>query len=262
MKEKLYKFRLLFIIAAVAVIFVVAAVIIRLVSDPSAGETESYFSQSQYPASCEERKDGSVYVTVDGSATPDLSWIVTNETEDLCDVATVRGEKDNVLTVSVSPKEAGYASVLFSREMEVYGQTRQAVVIHFEGVVEEDDDGNMWMRVSDIYQDAASFGAADTDTPYIIEGSQVLLPGGGDWELSEIKDDAEGQDEGLFTMMNGTNDDHVWYLAAYPSEGVDEDALSDVRFELKSEKLGITQRLKYRINEIGDGELMPVDEES
>ena len=122
------------------------------------------------------------------------------------------------------------------------------------GVVSENDDGSLYMTLSEIYQDTSGFGAADPDTPYIIEGCRIRLPQGGDWILSE-----EGGT--LFDIYSGTDEEGVTYIDAYPLEGAPEDQILEETLILKSEALGMTQRLKYRTNEIGEGELLPEDVE-
>ena len=92
-KEQLYRFRLPLIAAAVILLFVVAALLIRLAGGAAGGETEDYFEGSLYPATCEEREDGTLLVTVDGSATPELNWQVENESTDLCEVSIKKKEK-------------------------------------------------------------------------------------------------------------------------------------------------------------------------
>ena len=274
MKEQLYRFRLPLIAAAVILLFVVAALLFRLAGGAAGGETEDYFEGSLYPATCEEREDGTLLVTVDGSATPELNWQVENESTDLCEVSIKKKEKNGVLTVQLTPKATGYPSVYFTRVKEISGEEHAVAGIHVEGVIDSDETGKLSVKVLEIYQDAAAFGAADTETPYIIEGCQVLLPNGGDWELYEVmpedaseetSEDASSEtsgdteNDGLFICYTGRNDDGVDYVAAYPKEEADQEALFAATLELHSETLQITQPLSYRINAIGDGELVPAE---
>ena len=365
MKEILYRYRLPIIIVAVMLVLVIAGLVIRMLGGGDGGEGYSeFFTESMYPASCEEQKDGSIRITVDGSATKELSWKVKNETKSLWKMDTKKKEKKGVLTVTFIPKDTGYASVRFTRKKKISGIKVTVASIHVECVISMSDEGTLITSVSDIYQDAASYGASDSDTPYIIDGQRIRLPGGGDWVLTEVtagsydmtvadtaeeaetsedsgdiilpealKEEmaaakAEGETEtvrkemdeipvmegskvipeeevkeenakaakqktksgktakqekedgkavkqktkagkaatsrtedtaadAIFDIYTGTDDEGVAYIDSFPRYDVDEAVLTQVRFELKSDSLGVTQTLKYRVDENGEGRLEP-----
>ncbi len=288
MKEKLIKFRLPIIILAVIILFVIVAVILRSCSGSSGkGEVSDYFSQSRYPVTADVKENGTVLIKLDGSATPDLSWTVINESEDLCEVKPGSSENKGVLTVNVKPLGAGYASIYFSRECEISGAPYVVAKVHAEILIYEDDKGALKSQVSDIYLDSANAGALDTDTPFVIENSRIKLPKGGDWEVVETTVDG-GESAGVFDIYPGRDSEGVDFIDIFPtveealfefamsddikhSDDMEDDeddgeeisvmAVRDARLLLRSESLGLSFVYTYRVNEAGYGELKPLDEE-
>ena len=283
MKEKLIRFRLPIIILAVIILFVIVAVILRSCSGSSGkGEVSDYFSQSRYPVTAEVKENGTVLIKLDGSVTPDLSWTIENENEDLCEIKTMSAEKKGVLTVTVKPTGAGYSSIYFTRECEIAGGSYIVARVHAKILAYEDDNGSLKSQVSDIYLDSANAGALDTDTPFVIENSRVILPKGGDWEVIETTTEG-GKSAGAFGIYPGRDSEGVDYIDIFPTFDeslyelvLDEEANAHIaesdtdnpiasvvnaRLILRSESLGLSFVYTYRVNEAGYGELKPSDEE-
>ncbi|MCR5451849.1 MAG: hypothetical protein K6F00_04375 [Lachnospiraceae bacterium] len=283
MKDKLIRFRLPIIVLAVILVFVIAAVILRSCSGSSGkGEVSEYFSGSRYPVTAEVKENGTVLIMLDGSVTPDLSWTILNENEDMCEVKAKSAENNGVLTVSAKPLGEGYSSIYFSRECEISGETYVVAKVHAEILSYEDDNGDLKSQVSDIYLDSANAGALDTDTPFMIENTRIILPKGGDWEVIETTADG-GKSAGVFGIYPGKDSKGIDFIDIFPTveEAIFEFAMSDdvkspdtedeeespaisvrnARLMLRSESLGLSFIYTYMVNENGYGELKPSDEE-
>ncbi len=275
MKETLYRFRLPLIIAAVILLFIIIAVVLRTGKNTSSKGTTDYFSQSQYPVTCKENKDGSLLITLDGSATPELSWSVENESEDLCELTEKSGGKSDVITLHAKPLATGYADFVVKREKEMGEKIYDVAVIRGELIISENADGTFKAHMSEIYQDATTTGGADSEDPYIIEGNRILLPTGGDWTAVETTADG-GEAAGIFDIETGRNDDGIDYIDVYPTvdrvvmilgqadvKGENDEqvtAYKNARLIIKSDSQGVSTVYKYRLNDIGDGEFYPSGE--
>jgi hypothetical protein len=228
LKEKLYRFRLPIIIVAVTAVFVTVAVIIQLAKGPKVIHEKEYFATSQYPVRCKAKSDGTLFLQLDGSATANLQWKVENHNEDLCSIEETAKEEKGILSVSVNPRVEGDATLLFTRKTKVKGQEYTVAAIHMKVENRAGKDGQLMADVSDAYQEVTSVGAVDSDTPYIIKGSRILLPGGGDWEIKESTSDGK-EAANLFTLQWGTDDTGISYLEAYPA--VDDTVFAEGFFD-------------------------------
>ena len=283
MKEKLYRFRLPIIIIAVVIVMVVVSICLRTFSGGGGGkgETSEYFEGSQYPVTAEVNENGDVLISLDGSATPDLSWAAVNETMDLCEVKAKSKEKNGIISVLIKPLAPGYASVVFSRERTIDDESYVVARIHVEVIIVKEDDGTLKSEISDIYLDSSSAGAVETANPFVIEGTRVIMPKGGDWEVIETTAEG-GASAGVYGIYHGRDDDGKDFIDVFPAvnDRVFELALSEdfssletpedadnpignvrkARLMIKSESLGLSYIYTYRVNENGYGELKPTGE--
>lgn len=245
MKEILIKYRLPIIVLSVLVIFVIVAAVMGLSKKGSSETKNEYFTQSIYPVSTTSQKDGKLLVTIDGSVTANLDWTIENSAEDKVKIKK-RDEKDGVLSVEVSPVASGYATVTFLRKGKIKDTDYTAAKVTAELLTEESDQEVLSVVMSDIYQSNAYVGAADTKTPFLIQGSRILLPSGGDWEVLDNKN---------YEIYPGVSDDKVAYIDVFSASSIDKDNDDSMQLTLQSKELELTFDLSYRVNEIGEGEL-------
>lgn len=295
MKEFLEKHTLEVKIGAAVLGVIILGIIIFAVSRGNGGTKEDYFSKSNYPVTVSEKlKDGSLILKVDGSITSDLKWKYKVSDKSKVKVKKQK-EKKGVLTAKVTPRESGYTTVTFSMNGKIKGLKYKAVELDVHLTVNDSGDGAMSVNVGEIYQTQVSAGALDTDNPFLLDGNYVLLPGGGDWKLDELRsedvmseeDKKEYDDQkaeikkeaekdarlavlieyselaatlGKFDISNTVNDDGIECISVYPFDSNMTETDENARFVLYSKKLKIKQMIKYRINESGNIELMITDE--
>ena len=130
------------------------------------------------------------------------------------------------------------------------------------------------VSLSSMWQNTASAGALDTDTPFLLRGNRVYLPMGGDWVLTEQpQEGAPGEQYEIYTNMD---ENERVYLTAEPkptvsssdtaessageteaadaeTEGADDIEQSEnarwiSTFLLRSESLGREYHLEFRID--------------
>ena len=177
---------------------------------------QGYFEDTDYPVYVTERK-GIVLFELDGSKTPDLTWQTAFTDEAVASASGNVKERSGKLKAELLPVQTGYTVVSFTRTGQIGGISFDAAVIRAELYVTSDADGAMTLRCANVYQELASAGAADTDTPYILEGNRVLLPNGGDWTLTYRRPDGIAQDE--YYIEEGQNADGVQMFTVYPRQG-------------------------------------------
>ena len=183
MKEFLKKFRLPIIIALVIIIFIIAAAIIGLVRNQEKQIKSKYFDDSYYPVDAKENVDGSLDITLDGSRTPELKWSYEITSPELIEVTKKVKEQDGILTIRIAPLSIGYPEIVFLREGDINGYPYTAGEIITQLLVSEKETGKLSVGMSDIYQHQSYVGAADSETPFLVQGDRILLLNGGDWDI-------------------------------------------------------------------------------
>lgn len=274
MKDFLKKHRLLIIIPGVVVAFIAAAVIWALTGGRETGEDagqtpaekelleKDYFTDQNYPVNVKEEPDGSLTVTADGSLTPELSWDYEVKDKEIIQAETI-SDQDGVISIRVSPLAAGYATVTLLREGKESGISYTAAKVDVNMLVTLYDDGTMSVSMSDIYQTSSYSGAGDSDAPFLIEGSNIILPSGGDWEVSETTASG-GEAYGLFDIVPGMDDAGRYYIGVYTDvepylfslAGVLEDLESGTAADEERPDSSLTDEEKETVGQIRDARLL------
>lgn len=217
---------------------------------------EKYFEQSDYPVRITTSSKGDMRIELDGTRSPDSSWsVVCDDTEgSVLTYDTDGEEKEGKLAIELSPVSIGYATFELTRSGEIAGYKYDAVSIIADVYVYSDDDDKLRLGVADMNQKTANAGALDTDTPYILSDSRVLLPGGGDWQLFPMTSD--DVPVSIFSIYEGVEGDGTKYYSVERDlsavAGLDGDqalkALENARLLLVSESLGIEQELAFDLS--------------
>ena len=211
-----------------------------------AAESKSYFAESGYPVSVSERGQ-SLLISLKAGA----KWEYSMDPAGIVSVDAETAETEENTVYALTPMRPGYTTVSFRQGGVLEGVEYDAVNIQAEITVYADESGTMHIRTEDMRMNSSAPGAADSKTPYLLSGSRVILPNGGDWTLTV---EADGDiPEGLYTVMPGTDSEGRSYydVSMDPSlvtkGGIDMNALSS-RLLLKSESLGIEKRLRCVMN--------------
>ncbi|MBR3267446.1 MAG: hypothetical protein IKI58_01760 [Oscillospiraceae bacterium] len=283
------------VICAAVLVAAVAVTVLAFVlaNREEKGSRELYFEGTDYP----------VYVTkanqkmkfeLDGSKSANLAWTYAAEPGKVAHLSKENSEKKGKLTLSLKALETGYATAVFRRSSEIAGIPYDAVTIYADYYVSENEKGEKSMTLTDMRQVTATVGALDTQYPYLADGSRILLPNGGDWQMTaEIP---EGLPEDLFvcyqnfdenghmcievvqkelTLQSEIPDEYrnlslaelIEKLSEEPNQNEQNSSQSsaqsevsgeeaeillssvyDTVFVLKSESLGIEQRLQFKLN--------------
>ena len=227
LKEKLTKYRLPIIILGVAVVFIIIAMIVGRIrgGGDSTDATQTgpggrelvetgYFANQYYPVTAKEEADGSLIITADGSLTPELAWSYDIQDPEKIEVEQTKEETDGILSLKVSPLLDGYATITLKKTGQIGDADYTAAEIDVNMIVNLYEDGSLAVSMSDIYQDSSLAGAADSQYPFIIEENRILLPGSGDWEVTEATASGEKSAE-LFTIYRGMDDSGMEYIGVY-----------------------------------------------
>ncbi len=229
-------------------------------SESAAGQQQAtdaeYFERSDYPVKITTSSKGDMRIELDGARSPDSSWsVVCDDTEgSVLTYDTDGEEKEGKLAIELSPVSIGYATFEFTRSGEIAGYKYDAVDIIADVYVYSDDDDKLRLKVAEMNQKTANAGALDTDTPYILSDSRVLLPGGGDWYLAPKS--SEDVAVNVFGIYEGVEDDGTKYFSVERDltavAGLDGEeafkALTNGRLLLVSESLGIEQELAFYLS--------------
>lgn len=229
-------------------------------SESAAGQQQAtdaeYFERSNYPVKITTSSKGDMRIELDGAKSPDSSWsVVCDDTEgSVLTYETDGEEKEGKLALALSPVSVGYATFEFTRSGEIAGYKYDAVDIIADVYVYSDDDDKLRLKVAEMNQKTANAGALDTDTPYILSDSRVLLPGGGDWYL--VPKSSEDVAVNVFGIYEGVEDDGTKYFSVERDltavAGLDGEeafkALTNGRLLLVSESLGIEQELAFYLS--------------
>lgn len=175
------------ICAAVLVTAAAGIVLVILLSGKKKEGTESartgYFLDTEYPVYVTE-KDGSLVFELDGTASSDLKWQSGCDPKSIAIIQDGAEEKKSKLTLTLNPGMAGYTTATFARSGKVAGISYDAVKITADLVTSGTAETGKELHLSAIRQNTALAGALTSDTPYLVQGSRVILPNGGDWTLS------------------------------------------------------------------------------
>lgn len=255
------------LVGAGLLIAVIAALVLLIMSgrgqnDESDPDSEKlkptvvtdYFADSDYPVKVTSGGKG-FSISIDGSKSPDCTWsVVSDDTEQRVVVLENSDENDPQMESSLIPVFAGYATLTYTRGGEINGIAYNAVSIEADVYVSSDDDGKMMITLSDIRQTTSAVGALDSDTPYLIDVSRVLLPNGGDWIL--VPAAVEGVPDDLYSIARYSDEDAMEYFYVEKDPSVIETTdynelmkkLDESRLVLYSESLGIQQTLECKLS--------------
>ena len=255
------------LVCAVLLIAVIAVMVILIWSekgqtdkpDPDSEQIKptvvtDYFADSDYPVKVTSGGKG-FSISIDGSKSPDCTWeVASDDTEQRVVVLENSDGNELQMESALIPVFPGYATLTYSRGGEISGIAYNAVSIEADVYVSSDDDGKMMITLSDIRQTTSSAGALDTDTPYLINGSRVLLPNGGDWLL--VPAVVDGAPDSLYSIArySGENGLEYFYVQKDPSVIETNDyselmkKLDESKLVLVSESLGIQQTLDCKLS--------------
>ena len=270
--EKLKKFRVLIIIAVLLISGVILWFVLRSTDTKQDKPAEDgndnrvgYYTDTDYPVYITDNGN-SLTVELDGSKSSDLRWETAIDNENNLWIKEENEDSDGRFSCVFDPAMEGYTTVTFTRSGDVMGTRYTAVKINVNVIIIR--NGNDFrIRVSDVNQKASDMGAADTETPYIIENNELIFPNAGDWSLEP--ENADDLPEGLYVMTKKYDPDNrvlginVTFNsnAMFRDDGtVIPEALSSVLI-LKSESLGIEKKLECVLDERKEWVLKPLEEE-
>ena len=225
-----------------------------------------YFTDTDYP----------LYVTstgteldlkLDGSKTPSLTWDTSIAPGGIIFAENDAKEDKGVLNSTIKPKGGGLVTVTYTRNATIAGMEYAVARIEADIIAVADDTGKLSVSVSDVRQTLSASGAEDTDTPFVLEGNRVFMPGGGDWEL--ITPGSAEDAYPVYTIYRGIDDNGYSYFSvtkntldydteAQSSESSPEtESAADASSEpsendeiiLKSESLGYEKKLSCLLDE-------------
>lgn len=249
--------KLAVICAAVLAAAVAAAVLASVLAKQKKGpEPEShkrtlYFEDTDYPVYVTNQGD-KLLIELDGSATPELNWTSDLEPYGIARIEPEKDEKNGKYSLSLEPFQSGFAAASFRRSSEIAGLNYDVVTIYADFYISENKEGEMIMTLSDMRQIGSSAGAPDTDTPYLINGSRIYMPNGGDWVLKA--EDAQGIPDDHFNSYRNIDENNYEYIEFFYANSAEdpekpETGASETVLYLESAALGIRQRLEYSLND-------------
>ena len=227
--------------------------------------TKTYFEDRDYPVKVEDAGD-TLTAELDGSKSAELKWVSAAEPAGIIDISESGKETEGRLKVVISPKATGYSTVTFSRSLEVNGFSANIAEIEAEILVYDNEAGEKVIKISDMRESIAAAGALDTKTPYVISGNRVVLPGGGDWELTA--NTPTGVSKELYVIVDAVDEKGFAYYQVKmdPTRMVTKDGEFDQAamssfLLLKSKSLGKEQKLVCSVGEDGKWLLSAVEGE-
>ena len=217
-----------------------------------------YFLNTDYPVYVSVEGDA-LLIELNSPANSRLMWKADADPKGHALAEYSGQEQGGKMTVRLKPGVPGYSTAVFRQSGTVGGIPYDAVVITASLITSSDTENEKSVSLSGIYQDICGAGATDTDTPFLIDGLKVILPNGGDWTMTQ--DTGSSPDQAHYDVMRNVDADGNTYLTVIRSVGIikPEDSITDDNtllsltgnkavFLLKSESLGITQRLKLCVN--------------
>ena len=270
--EKLKKFRVLIIIAVLLIAGGVLWLVLRSADSkekkPEIKDNDNrkgYLSDTAYPLFITDN-GGSLTIELNGSKSSELKWETSANTENTLWIKEEEAESDGRLTSVLTPSMEGYTTVTYTRSGEIMGISYTAAKIDVD-VIASKSEGEFTIKVSDVRFTGSDMGAADTETPYLLSKSSVILPNSGDWEL--VPENADKLPEGLYSISKDFDvDNNVRAINVYfnPDDmlledgTLSEEALGSVLI-LKSESLGIEKRLKCVVDSRREWILVSAEED-
>lgn len=278
------KLAVVFSVVVVLVAVLVIALIVRIVSSKKTPDTPTdsttstevedvlvkeagYFEDSAYPVHA-SIEGSCLLIELDGSATPDLKWEIACSKEDMVTIEDKGDEDGGVRRFLILPKAEGYVDVVCTRSMAFGTQTYPVAEIWMSVLVGENPYAALEASLTDVQQTLAETGAADTDTPFLLVGSRIVFPNGGDWIVTQ-----EEGTEDLFAIGEGT-DGAVRYAEVYQkgqilfeetedsaADGTEPEAVTIPGILLTSGSLGREIRVGMRMNADGQMILVTMEEE-
>ena len=254
------------ICGAVLVAAIAVAVLVCVQANRHEGTTQSntekpkvYFEDTDYPVTV-RKKDGILEFELDGSKSADLKWNYSVEPTVVAQLEEKSFEKKGKQKLFLTPLAAGYANATFTRSTELAGVHYDVVSIYADFFVSVDQNGEKQLTLNNMRQVGATAGAIDTEQPYLLDKNRILLPKGGDWEVTA--EPPAGVPENQFFIYRDTDETGMEFISvAYDrsvvnerAEGEAEDyeaaSAYDTVFVLKSASLGQEHRLMFMRNDV------------
>ena len=230
------------IILGAVVVVAVILILILLISDHSKPET---YADKEYPVTVKSQKSGGLIITLDGSATGNLSWQY-DESPEVTDketpviTYTVKDSGKNIIFY-VTPHKSGYSTIKASKTRTVNEVDYPVANIYLDIVVSESEKGyTANLASTDEDTSNGKIGAADSNQPYYIVDNTIYFPMNSDWKLF----DATTLDPEDGAIVLGVADNGGIY---YRVISLDDNEQKDL--VLKSESLKKEIKLKARYNE-------------
>ncbi|MBQ8108254.1 MAG: hypothetical protein IJ129_05860 [Ruminococcus sp.] len=232
-------------------------------SSPDAPVVNTYYEDSDYPVKITD-SETTMTVELTANTHKELGWDISYSDNKTL-IAKGGKEEEGKLSIKLTPKAAGYVTMLCKRSSTLMDIPYDAVTTRITLVTAADDEGRLTISLSDISQSTCLTGAEDTDAPYLISENKVYIEDPSAWTLTpEVPESLSPE---IFVIYQGSDEnDHQYYSVtadyslAENEEGVLPQEITETRLILENKDAGVKIKLELIQNEAMNWALRPAEE--